>query len=309
MGIVIDVSGSTKDPFGGSPTGDVNNDGTSNSILDAEIASIIAVLQSIAKSPDLDNSNVDIGLVTFSTVATYHGRFSPLDPNDETKVNPTLLNVLTGLKANGYTNFDGALDEILKYYIEAPKLRDNLLFFLSDGIPNVPGNGDGEVAPRDSRGNIQYINNDPSATNFVSELKALDSYKVIRLSVGVGTGTNVSPGSGLDKIDNTPDELTGVKAQQVTTSQDLASVLLRNPVVGYVIDLTITVNGVKQPNIDVSQLSSGFTGYSFGTYFVDGLKVGSNTISCTVIMDYDKNISTTTDQQTLTTFTNVIRTA
>jgi hypothetical protein len=77
--IVIDISGSTSGSFGGTPPGDVNKDvsfvsgrfaaclsnltshhlqGRSNTILDAEIGAALAVLQYIATSPDLGNSNV-----------------------------------------------------------------------------------------------------------------------------------------------------------------------------------------------------------------------------------------------------------
>ena len=46
---------------------------------------------------------------------------------------------------NGFTNFDAALDEAVEYFknVQHPD-RLNLLVFLSDGIPNVRGDGDDE---------------------------------------------------------------------------------------------------------------------------------------------------------------------
>jgi hypothetical protein len=88
-------------------TGDVNGDGKFDNILDAEIASIIAVIEHIAAAPDLDNDNVNIGLTKFSTQATYLGQFSPLDPENPSAVNPKLLSELLAMRSGGYTHFDG----------------------------------------------------------------------------------------------------------------------------------------------------------------------------------------------------------
>ena len=299
--IVIDVSGSTGGPFGGTKIGDINGDKKNDTILDAEIGSILDVLGSIVKATTLDNTNVEIGLVTFSTVATYHGKYLPIDPNDSKSINPTLKSKLLSLRGGGTTNFDDALDKSIDYFNVAAPNRDNVLFFLSDGVPNVSGDGDGELV-------VQSSDNQPNAIMYTSELKLLDALKVTRLAVAVGAGSSAATGSGLDMIDNTPDPITGKKAQQVTTTDALTNVLLHNPVVGNVISLTVKVNGLIQPNISASQVISGPAGYSFGTYIVKGLnstKGFKNNITASVVMDYDKNITTTSDQQTLTTFTVV----
>jgi hypothetical protein len=301
FGIVIDVSGSTGATFAGTPVGDVNFDGYANTILDAEIASIIKVLESIAKAPTLDNSNVDIGLVTFSSSATYHGRFAPLDPGNPNVINPLLRSKLLSFRSGGTTNFDDALDKSMDYFLAAPVDRDNVLFFLSDGIPNVSGDGDGEVM-------VSAMDNQIYALQYASELKRLDSLKVSRIGVGVGSGSQVTRGSGLDMIDNTPDPLTGQKAQQVLSSDALTQLLLHNPVVGTVVALKIEVNGVLQPNISHNQVQSGPAGYTFGQYIVSGLNPANgfaNIIKATVTMDYDKSISTTADQHTMVTTTTV----
>ena len=44
---VMDVSGSTVSPFQGSPVGDTNGDGVTNTILDAEIAAFTTLNQSL----------------------------------------------------------------------------------------------------------------------------------------------------------------------------------------------------------------------------------------------------------------------
>ena len=286
--MVIDVSGSTRAAFAGTPPGDVNGDGQYDTILDAEIGSMIAVLEHIAGSASLGNFNVNIGVVTFSTYADYVGQFEPSDPTDETKVNPDLLSVLTGLRSGGYTHFDDALDKSIEFYQQAPPDRSNLMFFLSDGIPNVSGDGDNEEQ-------VSPSNNHISALTYSSELAILDQLNVARLAVGVGGGSDVRGGFGLDMIDNTPDEETGVTAQQVTTTDELTEVLLSNPVVGQVTSFELKVNGQVVPSLDVSVVVPGPTGFVFGELVITGLDPTQgviNRIMVTVTVDYDGDTGT-----------------
>jgi hypothetical protein len=156
LGIVIDVSYSTfREDFGGSAIGDINNDGKKNSVLDAELKAVLDLLDVIAEDPDLNNDNVNIGITTFDTEAQYLGEFKPLDSTGSP--NPLLVRALKGIKTApsndelsrknwGYTNFDDALDKAIDYF-EDPAVdtdRSNVMLFLSDGVPNVRGDGDNE---------------------------------------------------------------------------------------------------------------------------------------------------------------------
>lgn len=203
-----------------------------------------------------------------------------------------------GFRSGGYTHFDDALDKVIEYYAEAPADRTNLLFFLSDGIPNVPGDGDNEEHT------TMYRDNIASALQFDSELEILEGYGVHRMSVGVGSGSDVRPGYGLDMIDNTPDDVTGEKAIQVTTTDALTDALLSNPLVGSIVDLDVNVNGMDQPAIDLTTVESGPTGFSFGTFIVNGLNPTEgfvNKVSASITVDYDGDIGTTADQVVLST--------
>jgi len=275
--MVIDVSGSTFSPFGGDPVGDVNQDGSPDTILDAEIASVLAFLSSIASNPNSDNSNVNIGLISFSSSATLIGSFDPLNSTN-TGPNPTLVMTLKALQAGGGTNFDDGLDKAVDYFNLAADVatRTNVLFFLSDGFGQV--------------------------TDFDSKFALLNNMSVARLAIGVGSGSDVSTGSGLDKIDNTPDLVTGVKAQQVTTTDSLTSLLLANPVVGTITFLQVKVNGIVQPGITPADVVSGPTGFTFGSVVLSGLNTAvgfDNTVETTVTIMY--TFGTTTSTQTLTT--------
>uniref|UniRef100_A0A7S1VHX6 VWFA domain-containing protein n=1 Tax=Grammatophora oceanica TaxID=210454 RepID=A0A7S1VHX6_9STRA len=260
-------------------------------------------MEYIASSTDLGNHNVDIGLVKFSTHAEYLGQFKPVSLEDPTAINDELYNTLMTFRSGGYTHFDDALDEVIRYYGEAPANRTNLLFFLSDGIPNVPGDGDNEEPL------VQYKNNQASALQYDSELAILDGYDVHRMSIGVGSGSDVRPGYGLDMIDNTPDDVTGEKAIKVTTTDALTDALLSNPLVGSIVDLDVDVNGMDQPAIDLSVVTSGPTGFAFGTFIVNGLNPTDgyiNKVSASITVDYDGNIETTGDQVILSTTNEVV---
>jgi hypothetical protein len=161
LAVVIDISYSTyRESFGGS-IGDVNGDGKSNTILDAELKAILDLLDVIAAEPDLNNDSVDIGIIIFDTEAQYkgqyvtNGHYKPLDSAGN--VNPTLVSQLKSIRSAGsssevsrknwgYTNFDDALDKAIDYF-EDPEVdtdRTNVMLFLSDGVPNVRGDGDNE---------------------------------------------------------------------------------------------------------------------------------------------------------------------
>ena len=175
---------------------------------------------------------------------------------------------------------------------------------MSDGLPNRSGDGDSAI---EGTPNQNVSNNSARAIAFDSELAALDNLNVQRNAIGVGSGSDISAGFGLDKIDNTGG------AEQVLTSDALTGAVLNNPVVGDVIDFQISVNGEVQDgepgelNIGLSDLVSGPFGYSFG-FIVDGLDPSlgaSNDIVATAILDLDGDANTLDDQITLTT-TNII---
>ena len=170
------------------------------------------------------------------------------------------------------------------------------MFFLSDGIPNIGGDGDNEPIV------TSPTNNHPSALMYNSELALLDSYNVHRLAVGVGYGSDTRPGYGLALIDNTPDEETGVGPEKVTTTDALTDVLLSNPVVGNIIDFKLWVNNVQDTSFGVGNVNPGPVGFTYGTLIVpvpNFLFGTSNTFKVAVLVDYDGNPGTTNDQLAL----------
>jgi hypothetical protein len=166
IALVVDLSFSTYEKTFSSDIdiGDVNGDGKGNTILDAQVVAIQDLLISIAESDNLNNTNTEIELISFETDAISHGVWKPL--NEKLRgagdsFNSELMDFIkTELRApirnddvdevfdlnNGYTNFDSALDRTVEYFEnKATKNRLNLMVFLSDGEPNVRGDGDEEM--------------------------------------------------------------------------------------------------------------------------------------------------------------------
>lgn len=158
IALVVDLSFSTYEKIFSSTVdiGDVNGDGKGNTILDAQIFAIQDLLTSIAEGPSLNNGNCEIELISFETDAIDHGKWQPLNEAG-TGFNPALMTYIKQhLRAptsndevfntnNGFTNFDAALDVTVDYFQNsATANRKNLLVFLSDGEPNVRGDGDNE---------------------------------------------------------------------------------------------------------------------------------------------------------------------
>jgi hypothetical protein len=250
-------------------------------------------LEHIAIAPELGNNNVNIGLISFSTEATYHGLFMPCDPKYPSKKNADLMKELLTLRSSGLTHFDDALDKAIDFFNEAPKDRSNLLAFLSDGLPNVVGDGDNEEPTKVNE------ENQPGALDYTSELAALDAMRVRRMAIGVGAGSDVRPEYGLDMIDNTPDPYTGLGPTLATTTDILKLTLLSSPIAGEVIEFSVTVNGLIQPAIDNTHVVSGPTGYSFGRFVVTGLDPThgtQNSVKVTAILDFDGVVNTQDDQ-------------
>jgi len=171
------------------------------------------------------------------------------------------------------------------------------MVFLSDGKPNVPGDGDNEEP-------VGIRNNHPSVLMYDSELAVLDAFKVHRISIDVGQNSDVREDCCLYLFDNTPDERTGQKAQKVTTTDALNEVVQSNPVTGNVVDFQVEVNGVVDPNFCVAHVNSGFAGYEYGMLAVGGfdpLFGSDNKVKVTATVDYGGDTATTEDQLTLTT--------
>ena len=137
---VIDVSGSTSLPFGGTPVGDANNDGTADTILDGEIAGFLALNNQLVNQ---FGTNANVSVVEFHSWADC----LDMDPVTAGKQLATeahvdaggtgerdVEEVLKSLQITGGTNFEAALQEtinVLQTLNTDPALTN--VIFMSDG--------------------------------------------------------------------------------------------------------------------------------------------------------------------------------
>lgn len=237
---VIDVSGSTSST--GGACGDTNGDGDADTILDCEIAGIIALNNS------LGNANIDVSIVAFDDsaatadvgpapgVQTTTGPATDADGNGS----PDIVDVLTTLTPSGGTDFDAALAQVQTLLVPG---EQNIVFFLSDGQSSL-------------------------ATGPGSPLQAVADAGATVLTFAVGSGTSgCAAGEPLSDIAAT----TGGTCTEVTDPTQLSAALTGFNLAG--IDrVEIEVNGF------VGQATLSPLGFFTITIPADLLLPGQNTI-------------------------------
>ena len=176
---IIDVSGSTGGAFGGSPVGDLNNDGIPNTVLDAEIAAFKALNQELINR-GLGNTS-QVAIVSFSSSATSLD-MDPVAPGIQLTTTPLadvnmngmrdVDEVLMGLNDGGGTNYEAPLSTALNVVntIGVPNIN---VIFLSDGAPNTPGaHADEAAALRAQNVNLRAFGVGPAVP--LAELQIID---------------------------------------------------------------------------------------------------------------------------------------
>ena len=264
---VVDVSGSTRDSFVGNVSvGDVNGDGDSDTILDAELAGFMALNEELINLGLGDKARVEI--VVFGTnAASYEQTASGLTPNTDADNNgisdiEDILSTITvgALGVGKYTNFEAALQttETIFDNWNTSDGEGNLVF-LSDGNPTAGGVYDDEV----SRLNGKNFN--------------LSAF-------GAGAGSSLPPLQKIDpnaQIFNNPDELLAVFGGISNGTED-SIVYLESKLSGVEIYLDLNNNGIldngepvtttsddnpNTPNLDETG-NYQFENLSAGTYIV-----------------------------------------
>ena len=245
---VIDISGSTSPAQfdNANPVGDQNGDGTSNSILDAEIAALKNLSADIA-ALGFPASDVSVSLVTFAGGANFVGTFEPaaIVADTDPSYAGSLQAALEGLTDGGSTNFEAALQQSIVAFnsVGASTTTENVVFFLTDGFSNAGG-------------------------AFTDEVTTLEtSFNADIVGVGVGSASSLTQ---LNALDNT-----GPGAQQVTTVDGLSNAVSITPIFGadvtafrILIDLNDGNGPVEVPGISLADLDD--VGLSW-TLDIDGI--------------------------------------
>ncbi|MEZ5978736.1 MAG: VWA domain-containing protein [Planctomycetota bacterium] len=234
---VIDLSGSMEDDAGAG--GDANGDGLPNSYLDAAIVGLISLLDTMPANP-----NIDIGVIGFATSAIA-GDVSPVAgdqtwtsppsadlDNDNVKdieqvlrslrIRSNNFNTFTTKGALGiFTNYTAALDQCANALSQQPPGEKNVIFWISDGEPNV--------------GNPF----DPS----LFSLSALHDPIINAYGIGVEGAAACAPNGDLDTLASN----TGGNCTPVLAPANLVTVL-PDAATTEVTGLIVKVNGVPVAN-------------------------------------------------------------
>ena len=238
--LVIDVSGSTSSGFGGSPVGDVNNDGSADDILDAQLAAFIAL------KDDFIVNNVDarMGIVVFAQSAAQvdmdlaqAGVQLGTTPDADTDgdgvsdVENVLRSIDRGFQGTGVlTNYEDALVNTLNTFTSfATPPGGGTMVFLSDGTTTAGG-------------------------AFDDDAQALRAMGIDLRAFGVGTGATLAELTIIDP-----------NAQIITTTDDLTQALT---------GLGISSDSELIFTVSLSKLSFNPISVDFTT--VDGTAVGGS---------------------------------
>jgi len=188
---VVDVSGSTSSGFGGTPVGDLNNDGDANTILDAEIAGFIALNQSLI---DAGLGNVSlVGIVAFESSAVQLD-MNPVAPGVQLTTTP-----LADIDGNGVRDVDQALQTL--NYLGGTNFEAGL----AAASATVTAIGD----PTNT--NVVFMSDGfPNSFTYADEVATLNGQGVNLRAFGVGAGANLAALQIIDPnaaIFTTTDEL------------------------------------------------------------------------------------------------------
>ncbi|MFO1022942.1 MAG: SdrD B-like domain-containing protein [Planctomycetales bacterium] len=142
----IDISGSTSEPYAGSPVGDVNGDGLVNTILDAQILAATSLVQQLNAAGY--GSTARVSVITYNAFATQLD-MNPTQanvqvsapPNANTDGDATLdvIETLNSIRFGGGSNYEAALQQALSTFsiLVTGAGKGNLIFF-ADG-PSTDG--------------------------------------------------------------------------------------------------------------------------------------------------------------------------
>ncbi|SCY32678.1 Ig-like domain-containing protein [Microvirga guangxiensis] len=243
---LIDVSVSTSDRYEGDPVGDLNADGRFNTILDAEIATLMALTEKV-RGLGFFPEDVSVTIIPFNGSAdpTDSGSSSGNGVSAETfslgqTGDDAIGNYLRNLDASGGTDFADALraaNEQLQNLDQGGE--KNILYFLSDG------RGQGNFGPELAELNDRY-NATISALGFS------------------GAGENAL--GILNGIDNT-DGASLVMSPEEVGASDVGSPLQG----GKVADVDLFLNGMEIAGIGREDLIEVGNGWTLSTS-VDGLR-------------------------------------
>lgn len=196
---VVDHSGSMTSGFlGATNVGDTNGDGSTNTVLDAAIASVQKLNQSIIQS-GLGNQ-VNVTLVQFDDTAEILYTGAPGNDGNGNGI-VDVIDQLQTFRADGGTGYNAAMTTV-KDHLMSLGSGKNIVFFMSDGDPT-----DGTTYQTTA-----------------AQVRALGQDGTLIRAIGMGSGANENP---LDLLDDGVDNNSAIIAMN---PEDLDATLLNTSV-------------------------------------------------------------------------------
>lgn len=224
---VVDVSGSTSAIAEGVNVGDVNGDGSANTILDAEIAAFLALNQQLISQGLGNDAKVSVSifgnnaaLLDLDPIApgiqTFTNPLADKDGNGLRDIEEALRRIRIGGQLSGpsvgtLTNFEAGLQQASKAVFNAgTDLGGGNVIFLSDGFPTAGGTYTDEVSfIRTTQGqNLRAFgvgtgsSLPPLVTIDSQAQKFTNVQDLLNLFSGAGAGTATSSASTTLKVNN-----------------------------------------------------------------------------------------------------------
>lgn len=234
---VLDISNSTvgggggsENVFSGQNVADLNGDGLSNTVLDAEINAVQAAVQKLldqAARGEIDLAKIDIGIVTFSGVAQGYTTVNAATLGTFAADSAALNAALTSIVRGGWTNYEAGLQHAEDWF--AGQWGDgatNSMYFLSDGRPIIGSDANGYIYQ--------------SLANYGDELNTIaNTYGASIHAIGIGANSDLAY---LNQLDNTGG------AVQVLDTSTLAAEVAGSVIVTAEANatVTVTINGENE---------------------------------------------------------------
>jgi hypothetical protein len=249
VAFVNDASDSTTLPAtdaDGDPI-DVDGDGTDDTIFTADVAAFNELADQLASD---GVGTADLGVISFGTSAT-------LDDTTTVSDAAGLDATLNDPGSGGGTDYAAALQAAIDFFNAQPDVdaATNVVYFLSDGLPNFDNFDDEFAALTDAAGIDALVN-----------------------AFGAGSGVDQAT---LDRVDNTGGSEVFTDLSQLVAGLSGSSL---DP--DDIVSVDISVNGVVQQTLDGSAFTETPTGLRFGPVVLTGLDPNSvNDVDAVITTD------------------------
>lgn len=269
VAVVVDVSGSTR-----RSAGDLDNDGTNESILDAEVQALETLATAFVD--DLHRPDANFSLIAFTHYGWIVGTYTA---GQDTDANGTLdiVDAANTLRAIYSTNYEAGLQQAITYLTsQAGNGGDNLVYFMSDGQPNAP-------------------TSNPSAyTDEVATL--IDPNGLDADIVALGFGAGLTDDSRLDHVD---DGLRNNSVDVILDYDQIDSTILQSPVDPAGINrVELYLNGALHTTLSPDALEQTPLGLRYEAV-IDGLKSGDDDVIDVRVVMNDGSATVVASGQTI----------